>query len=75
MDNQTARAPIDSHRMKWVKDQIQKHNKAEQAECTFEPNIKASASSRALSSARGGSAQGIAEPNGYDKSVNRMKKV
>jgi hypothetical protein len=63
--------------MKWVKEQIQKHNEAEQAEFTFKPNLKASSSSRALSSARGSSAQGrssIAEPNGFEKVVNRMKK-
>jgi hypothetical protein len=39
--------------------------------------LKASSSSRAISSARGASAQGISyfdeKPNGFDKVVNRMK--
>ena len=64
--------------MKWVKDQIEQHKQKESAEYTFKPNLKASSSSRAQSSARGASVGGTSferdMPNGYDKVVNRMKK-
>lgn len=67
---------VSSQRMKWVKDQILQHRALESAQYTFKPNLKASSSSRALSSARGASRRSNGEelPNGFDKVVNRMKK-
>jgi hypothetical protein len=59
--------------MKWVKDQIEQHKVKQEAQYTFKPDMRASSSSRRLSSARGISFEKEL-PNGYDKVVNRMKK-
>ena len=67
--------------MKWVKEQIEIKKKKEEAHNTFKPNMKASISSRGLSSARGDKSRNYTnsdvqeKPKGYDKMVNRMKKV